>query len=499
MKALFFTQDLEVEVTIFVLRAIKKYIPAEAIQFIVPYSDPAVAQAIETAVPNLNIKTCRMPAAAPETMRGLLEQAGDDSWVMWLNCDRLPVAYNQTVDFTKLVRAVEGGAADRFAAIKLVFWREMEEIREEPPATDLVGALFWEVPYSKFGFWHPHFIRTEVLRDNIERHCAPGGFRKANALVAEHMANLKLTFLLPKRPIVKCEETLLVGKLTLNFESRRRRTGLKPTLTENIYGMMAGFTSPKILPKSNGYWFKRPYLIEKSLAPLPTDVDFYFASFGGVGSKILCQSVYAARGVQDRSALSGRHGHRRLPWPHLGGHQTAVYVFGDPRNAVISFFGQRLRRHSRHGMGAAQETGPGRADWVVQHMFNIEVPTGPLDESWDIARFLSQSHDLFRLEEHLDGWLYADAAYPVTFLRYETLWKPAAVIARHFGLSDLPLPKQTQRSSDWLSLPKIQQDAMTEMYGAFSERLAALPDAFVAHGTKIVALEGLEETSTSFI
>ncbi|MEM7705944.1 MAG: hypothetical protein AAF358_10355 [Pseudomonadota bacterium] len=498
MKALLFTQDSEVDITIFVLRAIQKLLPTNGIQFVVPFADREVARTIKQAVPGLDIGTHEMPASAPGTLRRLVEMAGNDNWVLWQNSDRLPIAYNRKLDFGRLADAIENGEADRYAAVKLMVWRELEGLEKPTRTIAMAGAEFAEVPYSRFGFWHPHFIRTEVLGDAVERLSVPGGFRRANIVMADHLASLELPTLLPTTPILKCEETLLNGKVTLNLESRRRRCGLKPMAPGQLVSKTASFTSPQTLPKVNTYWLNSPRKVEQSLSHLSPELKCYFVSPGGVGSKVLCQSFCAACGVQDRVTIDRSHGHRRLPWPSLLEHQCAVYVFGDPCNAVLSFFSRRIQRHARHGMTwshaeTPEETKPGDSDWVIRHMSNLQVPPGPLNETWGLREFLSQPHDLFRLEEHLDSWLYADAPYPVVFLRYETLWENAGAVARYFGLADLSLPDQVQRASDWTSLPTEDQKAMTAIFGGFSNRIASLPDVFVADGTTFRTLDGNED------
>ena len=100
--------------------------------------------------------------------------------------------------------------------------------------------------------------------------------------------------------------------------------------------------------------------------------------------------------------------------------QPVVYVFGDPRNAILSVFERRLSRTVQHGF-TGETDAKAISDFVLRHAANLTVDAAPMDESWDLPRYLEHGFDLLRLEEHFDYWFYGDLPYSVLFVRYETL------------------------------------------------------------------------------
>src|SRR5690606_25182383 len=107
----------------------------------------------------------------------------------------------------------------------------------------------------------------------------------------------------------------------------------------------------------------------------------------------------------------------------------------------------------------------------------VEVDVQPMDDSWDLDRFLQGGFDLLRLEEHFDYWAYGDTPYPVLFVRYETFAKTAPLAADHLRITRGPV-SLVKRQSDWRALPADRQAALQAIYGEFAARLESLPDLF---------------------
>jgi hypothetical protein len=99
---------------------------------------------------------------------------------------------------------------------------------------------------------------------------------------------------------------------------------------------------------------------------------FHVISFGGSGSKILADALFLAMSEAPRPEVAQLHSHRRLPPASIPTGQHIVYVFADPRNAVLSFFDRRTANHNFAGFGARSIDKPA-PQWVLQHMENLRL------------------------------------------------------------------------------------------------------------------------------
>ena len=79
---------------------------------------------------------------------------------------------------------------------------------------------------------------------------------------------------------------------------------------------------------------------------------------------------------------------------------------------------------------------------------NLECDPGPLTSDWDLARFLENGQDLFRLEEHFDNWLYSRIPYQVIFCCYESLWQNWSNLQEILEVNLPELPPQKQRRAN---------------------------------------------------
>lgn len=196
-------------------------------------------------------------------------------------------------------------------------------------------------------------------------------------------------------------------------------------------------------------------------------------SFGGVGSKTF---VRAATGLDGIRALAGAHGHHRAPPTWLAGGTRVVYLHGDPRNAVVSFFGRRTGRHERHGFdGKAGNPSP---DWPLRHCRNLGGDWQALSADWDLGRFLDHGRDLFRLEEHYRNWREGPLPWPVLFVRFEEHRDHLPAILDFLGLPRAAagrFPPVVPRSSDWTQRSAAERDGLERLYGPLAARLAAEP------------------------
>lgn len=196
------------------------------------------------------------------------------------------------------------------------------------------------------------------------------------------------------------------------------------------------------------------------------DHDLQVSSFGGAGTTLLCSWL----GRQRHLATPRITGEDWEPWKHMRTPPPdsprrpdfrAVYVTSDPRDAVASVF----RRNFQHG-----------------HVQRLEGDVGSWDFGWDLAGYLSQEGDLYRLSEHVDNWLGSHREYPILVLRYESLWDNLDALQRFVGLPDdtmATFPPRVPRSTDWRAEPAPIREGLDRMYGPLAARLEQLPGAFV--------------------
>ena len=205
----------------------------------------------------------------------------------------------------------------------------------------------------------------------------------------------------------------------------------------------------------------------------------YAVSCGAAGSKLFTKFLYP--NIKNDSVWRF-HLHTRHPEKAPTDARRFIYLFSDPRNAVLSYFQRRLKKHSRHGFvdqsARSEEWIDIDAFWVRKHLKNLGCDETAVHESWTLLDYLDQvTQDVFRLQEHFDTWL-TETDRDVLFIRYETMWQQEPEMKRILGLSDSHLPAFVDRAADWRRQETGVQKKLDELYGAFARRLENLPDIF---------------------
>ena len=221
-------------------------------------------------------------------------------------------------------------------------------------------------------------------------------------------------------------------------------------------------------------------------------VPVLVASFGGVGSKCLTKAVYAALPAATEQDMKTAHGHWRFPPMKMPSTQKLIYVYGDPRDAVVSFFRRRERRHERHSFAPTATMSSENPGWVVKHAANLEVGRHPILESWTLQDYASAGEDCLRLEEHFDFWMYASLDREILFVSYDAIWNCKDDIRHLLDLPSLSVPDREERAGHWHRLPEPVKARLQDIYGEFARRLAALPDVFLARRNRFTLRSGRE-------
>jgi len=218
----------------------------------------------------------------------------------------------------------------------------------------------------------------------------------------------------------------------------------------------------------------------------------YVLSAGGSGSKFFLSFLY---GDCDSRRHTIFHLHTKNPKDAPQDAQNFIYLISDPREALISFFARRLRRHERHnfldheGIKDPVAMAQFDPDWVIRHLRNIEGDVAAVDPTWDLADYLSKADkDAFGFESHFTNWLAATDAHtncsrPVLFLRYEAIWKHEATLRHILQVpDDVILPPFIRRSSKWSELAPALQVQADKLLGGLVRKYEKLPDIWGKYG-----------------
>lgn len=488
-----FTNDKEIEHTIFVLKSFHRIVPSLLFTPIIPIQNQKSAQIFQHEFPNTPFIFRRTGTERGAIINALTEEIKEKKWVLWLSSKHFPIMANRNFDFIKLTRRILLGEFDRYQSIKLSNWHEPTSTPHLTPHFN-GGEYFNLIQHTNSGYFLPQFIKAPFLITALGRLklAIEGRGQSPDIMGAFNYAEARAFY--PPYSLMKFEETVAGGKVTLNYELRRRRKGLRATPTDKVTGKTCCYLSTNI-KCSNHFWNRSGPRKKQALSPVQTGVPFKVVSFGGAGSKMLCEAIYRDCGITDIKTLVEAHSHARLPPINTLRDQKTIYLLCDPRDAVVSFFNRRHRRHEGHGFKEISDQSKGNANslkehWTLQHQKHLQAEPAGLQASWDLPGYLEQSYDLFRLEEHVDGWMYANLDSPVVFVKYEQLWENKDQIAAHLGLNELVLPDRKKRTSDWRALPEPQKSSLNCIYGEFAERINRLPAAFFMLRGSCFTLDG---------
>jgi hypothetical protein len=187
-------------------------------------------------------------------------------------------------------------------------------------------------------------------------------------------------------------------------------------------------------------------------------------SYGGSGTTALCRHFSAAGLDMPDSPDHWPFKHTRSP-PAAGdvpeGFRT-VYVYADPRDAVLSLFRRGLQ------VGAYR-------------VFHIEEP--PPEVEWRLQkldRYVGAGIDDYALDQHLQQWLDHPPGYPVLFLDFESLPGTWPQVRDFVGLpQDYPCLEIRTRRSPIASVDEATAAGLTAMYQGLLDRIDALPSVHI--------------------
>jgi hypothetical protein len=479
------TRDRDRAVTVFCIDMYADKWPENPLEFIIPYASEETAAFYRKHIPTAQAyRLTRCDDDIKETLSAVVEACGPEhrGWAFWCTSDRYPWLVDRPALLDEIVAALNGSAVADCDAVKLTRWREDENITTFRDVRTIAGESFEVREAGIYGFWHHHFVRLPQLKRLVEAIPRKANIRRMQKAVS---ASIKWREALPDKSLIMFHEPLLAGRATLNYELERRALKLQADDRE-VADTTTTFSSVWS-PRANPFWRKHKIDVRELAKRRPYKRDIAVFSFGGVGSKLLVKWLLGPGQKERRYAST--HYHWRLPPLRVNEGQRIIYMFGDPRDAIVSFFQRRISRHERHGFDNFSRTKESPAlDWPLKALRHIEADTSGFSIEWDLAEYLAQERDYFRLEEHLDFWLGAKRNYDIVFVKYETLWDNFDVLRNLFCLPSRAIPERVARRADWKAEPPEIQTALNRVYGEFAERIASLPSVFLQRHGRLLSL-----------
>jgi hypothetical protein len=191
-------------------------------------------------------------------------------------------------------------------------------------------------------------------------------------------------------------------------------------------------------------------------------LDLIVCSYGGAGTTFFMQFLEQYKKVNSPVNKDGlKHIDRPPSLTNLSNFK-ALYMFGDPLNALISLFQRNYQ--SPHS-----------------HKLLVNYPDiKPISRNCTLADYLEEGVDKFKLEQHFDNWVNAKKTYPIMFVKYEKMWENLEEI---FDFLEIPFSciKQLKkirksRNSNSQVLSKEMKDKLYSMYGKFAQKVSNYDD-----------------------
>ena len=495
MKAIVLTYDKQIGCAELVQKRYSRLWQSCPLDFLIPANDIS-SPIFDYLRTQDNVHLVQTEPDIRSTMYSLLEPIPDNEWVYWCCDDRFPIKIEQE-DINSISNEMHTQKFDSVNAIRLIYWGEQRDSQKEMFS---IGQrnFFYQLPRALMGFWHHQFIRAKVLKyiflsSNLPEYYYTKDI-KYQFYYKSYLPCLENTLIVQDKAIIQLAEPLIERRLTLNglkalkaekcqmpdFNVSRCNVSFKDY--EKQVKRNVGFPKKSYLPAYPG--FQTAKLLKELIARYRNRNPFSQASrtkilvcsFGGVGSKCLVKGILQ---TDNETLLQKAHIHRRTPPSknEIKGRKV-IYVFGNPMNAVISFFQRRDALSQLHGF-VTKKDNTGDINWAIKHCVALEGMSDLLEPAYDLPAYLTHNIDMFKLEEHFYNWYHAKTSYPILFVRYETMWENLEEIFDFLKLSKkkiINFPKKETRASDWKDEAPEIVDGLESIYGNLRQKFDNLPD-----------------------
>ncbi len=196
---------------------------------------------------------------------------------------------------------------------------------------------------------------------------------------------------------------------------------------------------------------------------LPPEMEILVTSGGGVGTTFVIDFLSKYKVCNNRDDKDGFK-HRDRPTPSPNRDFKAIYVFGNPINAIYSLFRRKYHHEESYKLLQAHPS----------------MEPIPLEMTLD--EYAAAGVDRFQFESHFHNWNTKYYQYPVMFIRYEKIWENLEPLLDFVGIpfSEMDaFPEKKERKTQLDEIPEETKANMRKMYGKFHDYLESQPDCWV--------------------
>lgn len=194
--------------------------------------------------------------------------------------------------------------------------------------------------------------------------------------------------------------------------------------------------------------------IRRFVTPYQLSYAVVVAGLGRCGTTLLYRAILDSPGLQPREKWTDRMAHLQagavykthgFPPRQAIGPAKVCFVFGDPRNIVVS-------AHDKS------------RDWLARHYRHLDA------DLRNVRQFAEA--DTLRLREHFEAW-YRPQAFELLTIRYETMCNYLREIESFLGVPLAPITFRPRRSN-WRTHPKAS--SIGESQAALWETIRSAED-----------------------
>jgi hypothetical protein len=199
-------------------------------------------------------------------------------------------------------------------------------------------------------------------------------------------------------------------------------------------------------------------IIKKLIQPIRNynSKKIYIHSFGGVGTRTFYEFIKKYRPVNGQVNV-----HNGFP-PELHHQERMVYLYGNPCEAVMSFYRRNLELNGWFKNEYCK----------INNLENFEANT--------LEEYIEMGKDYYQLENHFDKYSTQDK-FPMLLIKYEKLWDNLDYILAYLNLESYKsdFPKKRERNSKFKNLSESQQEKFLRIHERLINKMNKFPDIYV--------------------
>lgn len=188
----------------------------------------------------------------------------------------------------------------------------------------------------------------------------------------------------------------------------------------------------------------------------------FLYSFGGCGTRMLHSFIEKYYLTNHQS--NAHHGFVEK----LRRGERAIYLYGDPINALKSFY----RKEKENG------------NFLKLHAHNLrikkEIPS-------TLQEYAMRGEDLFQLKAHFERYLNQNNRnYPMLIVNYEGIWKNLDSILKYIDIRDKKkyFPARRSRKGDSFKLASDYEHKLYQIYKPMLSKIKKMPEVYVSNPKK---------------